>query len=125
MSSLNLNLLWADLESRAGGHVTRALADYFKAFAKRAWWLRADLVFGLGHHERRLREEWELRRAQIEDEIGDDKAAEAMRLTAQSIYVWVERGQEQGFSRDQLSLLMSQLHPILEPHLEHRPGGAP
>jgi hypothetical protein len=74
--------------------ILHAIKNYYRAFEQRSRWMREDLLYvgELDRYEERLIEEWDLLFQQMCDKLGDDAAEEAMTLSAQDLYSWVETG---------------------------------
>jgi hypothetical protein len=75
-----------------GDAVLQAVKDYFRAFTQRSRWEREDLltVGELGHYEKQLAEEWEIRFRHMVEDLGDDGADAAKVDAARQLYRWVE-----------------------------------
>lgn len=69
-----------------------AVRDYLRAYEQRSRWLIENLVQPgeIGRYEQRLVEEWEIKFAIMEDELGPHAVEEEKRLHARRIYRWVE-----------------------------------
>lgn len=73
--------------------IFHAIRNFFRAFEQRSRWVREDLLLvgELERYEDRLIEEWDVLFQQMRDELGEDATEEAKKITAQTLYKWVEK----------------------------------
>lgn len=76
--------------------IRAAIVDYYRAYEQRSRWVREELVFGeeLEKYEKRLKEEWELYFAGVEDEIQEGASEEELQKYGRQVLSWVEREAE-------------------------------
>ena len=101
--------------------IFHAIRNYFRAFEQRSRWVREDLLLvgELDRYEGRLIEEWEILFQQMRDELGATATEDAKKISAQTLYKWIETAShpqirsgvaEPSISRGTYQLLSDSLH---------------
>ncbi|MYC27371.1 MAG: hypothetical protein F4X63_05175 [Nitrospira sp. SB0662_bin_26] len=72
--------------------IFHAIRNYFRAFEQRSRWVREDLLLvgELDRYEDRLIEEWDILFQQMRDELGESATEGEKKLSAQTLYKWIE-----------------------------------
>jgi len=108
-----------------------AILNYYRAFNQRTRWIKDDLLMvgELAKYEKTLKEEWEVRYAQMLDDLGTGAAENEQIKAAQALYKWVESGElslirpgvrEPSIARGSYQILSNELHIGWHPEFQMR-----
>ena len=74
--------------------IVHAIRNYYRAFEHRSRWTREELLLvgDLERYEKKLLEEWDLRFAQMKDDLGEEATEQMKVKAAEALYRWIETG---------------------------------